>query len=102
MLIIPISMKYVFFPAYDSLILDCYPNKTGNTGFIGGTFDSKTGNITIYKTQGELFCTPEILKTIKHEMTHKRQFEQHRLFDCNNKVGLFINEAESYISEYLP
>lgn len=42
------------------------------------------------------------LRTYRHELVHKAQNKQHRLFPCDFKTGVFYNELEAYIMENFP
>lgn len=94
-LFIPLYL-YILYPSYLSMAIACdmvSEEELNSQGYyIAGTYNSTTGNITIYDED------PSI---IIHENCHKKQFEQGRLFGCNFKTGLFLNEVECKIVEKL-
>jgi len=65
---------------------------------IDGSFSVRVDN-NIISTSADIYnASPEV---IKHEMCHKRQFEQNRLFSCNNKILKYFNELECYLLQEL-
>lgn len=89
----------IIYPAYLSTSVDCHPisyeqgvKDIEQKGYeVGGYFNYQTEEIFVY--------TPDP-QTIKHEICHAQQKEQHRSYSCANKIMVFVNEAECYLRSY--
>jgi len=86
----------ILYPAYISVVSDCYPageEVTANLGYITAavtTVDLSTGNQSI-----QYFVKPDRY-IILHEECHVRQYEEGRLSSCLNLIGKYENEIECY------
>ena len=54
-------------------------------------------------TFGDLKCVISVIndnsQLIAHEICHCDQFDERRLFSCNEPVSLFLNEVECYVKQ---
>jgi hypothetical protein len=98
MILFGIAFKEFLQPAYYSMKSDCDP-KAETPGYVKvGQFSviNNTPNIEIVST------TPERdAKITKHELCHQRQWEERRIFSCNHKDLVYLNELECYLVEKL-
>lgn len=97
-LVILLIVIKIFIPAYTSVQKACgeKDNIITENSVVLGSF-SVNGNssvITINENAPE-----ELKETInKHELCHKRQWEQQRIGNCDNgRVKLLYNEMECYV-----
>lgn len=96
------STRFVFYPAYISTRLDCSKElQELNQDIIAGSFNPSTNQI-------EINCNIEIdsleyERVLKHEEKHRKQFLENRYYACDGllNIGVFMNEVESKISEFL-
>ncbi|MEK6885057.1 MAG: hypothetical protein AABY22_35825 [Nanoarchaeota archaeon] len=93
----------IFHPAYFSMKADCDGIEAveGSGYVLSGYYDTETKNITIITDN----CAniEELERTIKHELIHQKQDAEGRLYDCNiSRFGVFLNEVEANIAEFLP
>ena len=109
LIIFLISYSLVFFiginiiyPSYLSTQLACNPNfDYQEVGIkIIGSYEEKSDTITINAEEG----TKEYNKTLAHELTHYRQSQEDRLYDCSEdgfSWWVFYNELEAYSVELI-
>lgn len=93
--------------SYVSMASVCYPQmqeKFESQGFVTlGVFTGSAGNTTV-----QVFVNPKYeelhRRVLKHELIHKRQYEQGRSFLGCSLFGVFsyVNELEAYTFQNLP
>jgi len=94
--------KNVFLPAYRSYKLACKPEEVEDVCLGGEFVFNRTTNqseIIIYGKEGTL----QYNQSLKHEISHYKQSKRSglfRLYNCSSPLGVYLNELESYLSEY--
>lgn len=89
-------MIKILYPSYISYKANCdLEFRENKTYIISGIFYD--GNITICEEEG----TKEYRRALLHEETHLRQQQEGRLYNCSKPIGVYINEVEAYLSEYI-
>lgn len=87
----------ILYPSYLSVANACETiseEELNNSGYVVvGEYESCSDTIIIY------YNTTSVNR---HEKCHKSQNANHRLYSCDLKVFLFVNEMFCYSSEYLP
>lgn len=61
--------------------------------YVSGTYNACKDEITVYTIDPV---------TYRHELIHKDQAYDNRLYGCNFKLGMFVNEIEAYTLSPLP
>lgn len=100
---------FFFFPkfiyAFYSLKLSCYYSYeqavNNSAGYFSTTFNETTNETTTEIKIFEEENTTEYYKTLKHELIHEHQYKNNYSFDCDNKLGIYINELEAYFGQEL-
>lgn len=116
-LIIFFSITKIATPAYYSVIANCYPDRDilNNSGYrLAGSLDISASNlsenINLLTTQ-DLYNTSKKLNlaitlytnktsVLRHELCHMEQYNEKRLYSCDNIKRLYFNEVECYIQEF--
>jgi len=75
-----------------------YKNESKNkiNIFVPDYYDNSWQSRNLY------MLTEEYDLTMKHEKIHKRQYSQNRLWNCDHKFRLFLNEIEANIGMRFP
>lgn len=92
--------NYVLYPAYQSVKVDCGFEELKPGENIAGAF---TENRTSGEVKLEIFIeesNPYYDIVVKHEECHLEQYLENRSYSCLNPIGVYINEAECYLSQY--
>jgi len=100
--IIIILSDAFFIPAYQSTKLDCFvPASIINscTNSNETTLQSSAVFEVINDTPSITYYQKPSLQDIRHEECHLKQYEEHRIFNCNNVIGIYFNELEASVSE---
>ena len=110
------SYFYIFEPAYYSVQVGCdviSEQELCNNGYrVGGNFvygvNETKINVFIpfkydssWQERNRYMESVEYSRTMKHENCHKNQFKNGRLWNCEHKFRLYLNEVECYFKQYL-
>ena len=99
---------YILEPSYVSVKTVCN-NASFEEYDTAGYYNSCSDTISIVVTNEvyvnqslfeEYQQTEDYKRILKHEMCHRNQAEEGRLFSCSNPVKLFFNEFECYVKQY--
>ena len=89
----------VLYPAYLSVITVCNvggEEELGEAGYvILGKVETTPTNVTLTLYSEESFV-------LKHELCHIKQWQQNRLYSCDNRLFMYFNEIECYIIQTTP
>lgn len=86
--------------SYYSVISACEPlgdeiiSKAGYE--VIGQYNTTDQEITIFTNDTEVYESVNV-----HELCHKRQHSENRLYGCENRIGLFLNELECNLAELI-
>jgi hypothetical protein len=91
------TYENIFYPAYLSVASVCFPNGAEyveSKGYTqGGQFNLTDQTITIF--------VPDFDGSVnRHELCHKKQYSEGKIYTCSNMLFMFFNEIEAYGSEY--
>lgn len=92
-----ISYKFILFPAYLSIASACFVD---GDAIVAEAGYYTAGSFTIDNNQTVIEVKTLDPKAIKHEECHKKQYEENRIYDCNNINRMYFNEVEAYSAQY--
>lgn len=71
-------------------------------GYVRQGYTQTYYNDDTNKTEVQVKILTEDPSVSKHELVHVMQFEQGRMYTCDNPIGRYLNEAEAYIMQNFP
>jgi len=105
-----IAFNFILLPAYYSVIGECTVNGNkiaeSNGYKVGGTFTinyntNNTSTENCSQPQLKIAYTANRTDLLRHELCHLKQYTQHRIYGCDNLIGIYKNEAECYLKQHL-
>ena len=92
-----ILYKFILFPSYLSIASSCFVD---GDEIVAEAGYYTVGSFTVSDNQTVIAVTIPDLTIVRHEECHKKQWEENRIYDCNNINRMYFNEVEAYLAQY--